>query len=70
MLQLARSGERLSVSYTGLEDPAVRAGCEEGWVRLTEVKCCRLETRALSWQVDTSQLTLDQTEFVIKDNTR
>ena len=31
----------------------VRAGCQEGWLRLTEVKCCRLETRALSWQVDT-----------------
>ena len=70
MSQLPSPSQRLSLSYAGLEDPAVRAGCEAGWMRLSEVKCCRLETRALSWQVDTSQLTLDQTEFLIKDNTR
>ena len=54
--QLARPGEMVSLSYAGLEDPAVRDGCESGWMRMTELKCCRLERRALSWQVgrDTS----------------
>ena len=43
----------VSLSYAGLEDPAVRDGCESGWLRMTELKCCRLERRALSWQVGT-----------------
>ena len=49
-----RPGQGLSLSYTGQEDEDVRADCEAGWLRLSEAKCCRLETRALSWQVDIS----------------
>ena len=65
LTQDGRGGERLSLSYRGLADTTLRSGCQEGWLRLSEVKCCRLVTRPLSWQVGVRHPLMDQTEFLI-----
>ena len=65
--------EAVTISYTSVEDPDLRGECEAGWLMLTDLKCCRLVSLGLSWQVETARPRLghqDQREFSIRRQRR
>ena len=59
-MQLLPDIEAVTIDYSQLEDEALRAKCERGWLRLTDLKCCRLVTTGLSWQVSRTKLDLQR----------